>query len=300
MGVVGAATAVLGFRTDRGLSDDPPTAAAPPTAPAPRARAEPQAPSTSTALPPGIYSPVKSSTPRANRWTVRRFTPCPKAQVPQSAGPSDPAVVRAVTAADGLFRFSAKDLTLPSLDGLPAHQPGLLIAAALGYGPDWLRIGQIGSSSASLSLGDMVKEAEMTLTLSRDDVPIRGRLLDPAGRPLAGASVRLAGLNVPWKRDLSAHLEKQKSPNALYMPIDYDRRLATPGVLPGATTEALTDADGRFRFTGLGRDRLARLSIKGPGIADTSIVVMTRDVADVRTRPLGAQRPRDLRGQLHA
>ena len=43
MGVVGAATAVLGFRTDRGLSDDPPTAAAPPTAPAPRARAEPQA-----------------------------------------------------------------------------------------------------------------------------------------------------------------------------------------------------------------------------------------------------------------
>ncbi len=132
----------------------------------------------------------------------------------------------------------------------------------------------------------------MTLTLSRDDVPIRGRLIDPAGRPLAGASVRLTGLNVPWKRDLSAHLEKQKSPNALYMPIDYDRRLDTPGVLPGVATEAFTDADGRFRFKGLGRDRLARLSIKGPGIADTSIVVMTRDVADVRTRPLGAPKDR--------
>ena len=44
MGAVGAATAVLGFRTDRGPRDDPPPVAAAPTAPAPQARAEPRAP----------------------------------------------------------------------------------------------------------------------------------------------------------------------------------------------------------------------------------------------------------------
>ena len=142
--------------------------------------------------------------------------------------------------------------------------------------------------SSFLSQRVLVKEAEMTLTLPRDDVPIRGRLLDPAGRPLAGASVRLTGLDVPWKRDLNAHLDKQKSPDFLFMSIDYDRRLSTPSVLPGVATEAVTDADGRFRLKGLGRERLAHLVIRGPGIAEASIVVMTREAADVH--PLRASK----------
>ena len=66
------------------------------------------------------------------------------------------------------------------------------------------------------------------------------------------------------------------------------RLLDSPGVLPGVATEAVTDADGRFRLQGLGRERLASLNIRGPGIADTSIVVMTREAADVHTRPQGA------------
>ena len=69
---------------------------------------------------------------------------------------------------------------------------------------------------------------------------------------------------------------------------DYDRSLDTPGVLPGVTTEAVTDADGRFRLEGLGRERLARLNIRGPGVAETSIVVMTREAADVHVAALGA------------
>ena len=54
------------------------------------------------------------------------------------------------------------------------------------------------------------------------------------------------------------------------------------------TTEAVTDADGRFRLEGLGRERLARLTIRGPAVAEKSIVVMTRKAADVRVPPLGA------------
>jgi hypothetical protein len=63
----------------------------------------------------------------------------PRSSLPRIPGPTDPGVVRAITAAGGLFRFSAKDLTFTSLDGLPARRPALLIAAAHGYAPDWVQ-----------------------------------------------------------------------------------------------------------------------------------------------------------------
>ena len=85
-----------------------------------------------------------------------------------------PGVVRAITAAGGRFRFSAKDLTFTALDGLPARRPGLLIASS-----DWLRAGldaDLGQTrSPFVSRSDPVKGAEWTLTLPRDDVAIRGR-----------------------------------------------------------------------------------------------------------------------------
>jgi protocatechuate 3,4-dioxygenase beta subunit len=204
--------------------------------------------------------------------------------VPQEPRPTNAGDVRAVTREDGRFRFSAKDLIFTALDGLPARRPGLLIATAEGYGPDWMQTwGQTGSSF--VSHWDPVKGAELTLTLTRDDVPIRGRVLDPVGRPLAGAAVSLEGLYVPLKKDLDAHLEKAKSPHPLFSMRNYDRSLSTPGVLPRVTTEAVTDANGLFRFNGLGRERLVRLNIRGPGVVDTSIEVMTRAVPDVPARP---------------
>jgi hypothetical protein len=69
---------------------------------------------------------------------------------------------------------------------------------------------------------------------------------------------------------------------------DYDQRLNSPGLLPGVTTQVGTDADGRFHLEGLGRERLARLKIRGPGVAEKWITVMTREAPDVRVRPMGA------------
>ena len=114
----------------------------------------------------------------------------------------------------------------------------------------------------------------------KDDVPIRGRLLDPKGRPLAGARVRLEHLMIPWKNDLDAHLDYEKKLTLVtVMPsgtkVDTSR-------IPGIVTETRTDADGRFTFTGLGRDRLATLSVSAPSVIDTQLTVMTRDASDVR------------------
>src|SRR5262249_44421598 len=46
--------------------------------------------------------------------------------------------VRAETDADGRFAFVAPDMTYTELDGLPARRPGLLVATAEGYAPDWM------------------------------------------------------------------------------------------------------------------------------------------------------------------
>jgi hypothetical protein len=291
LGAAGAATAVLGPWSNGDPRDARPPAPAAGTAPATQARAEPRAPidpddpATADLFAGRVVDSDGKPLDGVKVYIV------PRSALPRDSGPTDPGVVRAVTAAGGLFRFSAKDLTVTSLDGLPARRPGLLIAASEGYAPDWVQTwGHTGSSF--VSHWDPVKGAELTLTLPRDDVPIRGRLLGPEDRPLAGATVTLTGLYVPWKKDLSAHLEKEKrkSQSLDIMMTDYDRSLNTPGVLPGVVTEAVTDADGRFRLEGLGRERLAHLNIRGPGIAEKSIVVMTREAADVHVRPMGASK----------
>jgi RNA polymerase sigma factor (sigma-70 family) len=281
LGATGAATAVLAFGIDRGPGFEPPPAAADAKPATPEPRAEPQPPidpdDPATA---GLFAGTVVDGAGKSAGGVKLYI------VPQNPTPTHPGEVRAVTAAGGRFQFSAEDLTFASLDGLPARRPGLLIAAAEGFGPDWVQTwGQTGSSF--VTHWDPVKGAALTMTLARDDVPIRGRLLDPEGSPLAGAKVTLEALFVPWKQDLDAHLKKVSPPHASYMMIDYERSLYTPAVLPGIATEAVTDADGRFRFNGLGRERLARLKIRGPGIADTSIEVMTREAPDIRSRPAG-------------
>ena len=112
-------------------------------------------------------------------------------------------------------------------------------------------------------------------------MPIHGRLLDHDGRPLAGARVRLNSLKVPWKHDLDAHLEKfKRSLHNVWM-FDDDRSLDRPWLLPGVVREVVTDRDGRFQISGLGRERLADLLVTAPSVVDTSLTVMMRDAPDV-------------------
>jgi RNA polymerase sigma factor (sigma-70 family) len=282
LAALGVAMTALAFRAAGGSHSTPPTTPGSKVAPIPGNQA-------------GAQTPIDPNDPAtadlfAGRVVDVEGKPISGAEiylVPQSPAPTGAGEVRAVTEGDGRFQFSAKDMTFTSLDGLPARRPGLLIATAEGYGPDWIQTwGQTNSSFVSHL--DPVKGAEWTLTLPRDDVPIRGRLLDPEGLPLAGATVTLTGLNVPRKRDLDAHLEKMKSPASLFAMADYDRSLYEPDVLPGVTAEFVTDADGRFRLDGLGRERLAALEIRGSGAVDTSIEVMTREAPEVRVRWIGA------------
>ncbi len=189
--------------------------------------------------------------------------------------------VRARTDADGRFAFDAPDMTYSELDGLPARRQGLLIAAADGFAPDWMVTW--GANHGSFrSHWDPVKGADIALELAKDDVPIHGRFLGPDGRPLAGARVQLTALMVPVKHDLDAHLKHEAR---RYEPgcTDYHRELHRPRMLPGVRTETITDATGRFTMSGLGRDRLAALTVSAPTVVDTELTVMTRLGRDVGT-----------------
>ncbi len=140
-----------------------------------------------------------------------------------------------------------------------------VLAAAEGYGFAVTRVGKPGAT-------------DLTLRLVKDDAPIRGRILDLQGKPVAGVQVRINGaLYVPEKGDLTTWLtylkEGYRDPNAAWSAHLTD--LTSPAfeeLFPPVTT----GADGQFCIKGIGRERVAALRIDGPTIATQVIHVMTR------------------------
>jgi hypothetical protein len=64
----------------------------------------------------------------------------------------------------------------------------------------------------------------------------------------------------------------------------------TPSDLPGLKTVVVTDDRGIFRLTGLGRDRLAWLNVRGPTIQSSTLMAMTHDaVVIIPPAPEGSE-----------
>src|SRR5262249_29707754 len=119
----------------------------------------------------------------------------------------------------------------------------------------------------------------LTLRLVQD-VPIRGRILDPDGRPVAGARLTVEYLGGPRGDDLGDYLKERRKGFGLRYAKVWN------GPLPGSPAVLTTGADGRFTLTGAGRERIVFFRIEGPGIASSSLDVMTR-VAETVTGPDG-------------
>jgi hypothetical protein len=193
----------------------------------------------------------------------------------KGAGPA-----RAETDVNGRFDFYTPDMTYRDVDGLAARHEGLISVAADAYASDWTYLaGRTRFDSESRP--DRIKRNELTFRLARDDVPIHGRLLGPDGRPVSGARVRVQSLKVPLKRDLDAEIAREFK---LFSGCaSFEREVYQPELLPGLATETRTDADGRFKLLGIGRDRLAALEISAPSVVTATLTVMTRDAPDVGT-----------------
>src|SRR5262245_41559636 len=150
---------------------------------------------------------------------------------------------------DGRFRFG---LGPPPV----SYANRYLMASADGLGCDW----------AAVAVDP--PPGELTLRLP-PDVPIKGRVLDLEGRPVAGAAVRVAALETTRTDNLDEFLTAWRTetadPGRAFRLLE-KRVFAAPAL--AQMPEAKTDADGRFTVSGYGRDRAMTLRFSGPGIAD--------------------------------
>jgi RNA polymerase sigma factor (sigma-70 family) len=181
---------------------------------------------------------------------------------------------RAMTGADGRFQLAVPPA---ESDDRLTRSVRMLLATAPGCGPGWVQ----------LDKPEQGKDA--TVKLVKDDVPLRGRVVDLDGKPIAGVSVRVKSLQAAAGEDLGAwekHVRVKKDwlnhQNAPHTNLD----LAAAGL----ARTVRTGADGRFRLTGFGRERVVWLRFSGPTIEVHDVAVRTRrgdtlTVARIRGEP---------------
>lgn len=126
--------------------------------------------------------------------------------------------------------------------------------------------------AVSIAISDWLGAAATTAPVAIDDIPIEGRIIDSDGQPVESAIVTVQSV-----REAAATVGGIDQPGAAdnMLPI-----IASPidGKAPGLGQSATTGPDGRFRMTGLGRDRAVELTIRGPGIESDRIFVLTQHV----------------------
>ncbi|OJW19937.1 MAG: hypothetical protein BGO49_10430 [Planctomycetales bacterium 71-10] len=259
-----------GLLAAAGPSGPPPRRAAPAPAPGrspePRPPVDPDDPATAGRYAGRVVDREGRPIAGARLFIARRSSGSPAAEIGPVRGRSGP---------DGSFEFDAPDLTVEAADLLPRRRQGLLVAAADGYAPDWDNTwGE--ARSTFRSHWDPIKGADLTLRLV-PDVPIRGRIVDPDGRPVAGARVHADTLTIPDRDDLDAYLKQVTSAFGGSCHIHAIR----PRLLPGAVVEATTDADGRFRLSGLGGERIVSMTVAAAGFAEGRATAVTRETPDV-------------------
>ncbi len=134
----------------------------------------------------------------------------------------------------------------------------------MGYGPAWARWDRVD------------ERGEMTLRLVRDDVPIEGRVVDLEGRPVPGAKVNVGFLLATAGENLTPWLQALQTGDDID---GADARFMIDSLPPQATgiqADIVTDDGGRFRVTGIGRERVASLTVTGPTIAYNQFYAATR------------------------
>ncbi len=169
----------------------------------------------------------------------------------------DTPLVQETTGPDGRFRFA--------IDRAQLVNGRALVATAAGHALAWIEAKKLG-------------QGEVTLRLA-PDIPITGRVLDLEGRPIAGVSVSVRRIEAPPGDNLDAALKSiQRDGNRVF-----HHPMQTVYLTPdsGVVAPVQTDAQGRFRFTGLGKERLVVLRVEGPAIEHQVLYVLTRPGVDV-------------------
>ncbi len=238
---------------------------------------------------------------------------------------------KAVTGADGRFRFQTKRKLGPRKSAnMPGPQPKV---TTLPDGSTLTVLESPDRRGAPHTDEDEIKQARpwllavapghgfgtpesgdgLTIKLAPEE-PIRGRLIGPDGKPVAGARIRVRNVNWPrckgdplmeleddrvtWQPreippgdGLSAWLEEVKNAGEVnaYLRslgmfislIDYGRLGDRPSVYAPLIPAVTSNAEGTFTLLGVGKNRMVELYIDGfPNLASELITVVTRRLDD--------------------
>ncbi len=170
--------------------------------------------------------------------------------------------LQAVTETEGRFRFTTESKELePDLGfGGPPGENRVIGAIAPGFGPGWARI----------TLEETRRE--FTIQLRSDDIPISGRVTNLEGRPIRGVRVEvLCVCAVPDELLQKLRDNRGKMDPRLWGEMRDALILGRQSSLPST----LSDDDGRFQLSEVGRDRLVTLTLEGPSTVLTFAEVLT-------------------------
>jgi len=168
--------------------------------------------------------------------------------------PGSPLPESATTGPNGRFQF-----TVPKAQF--SEQFTVVAATAANHGIGWVEVPADG------------KRNDLTLRLVADDVPISGQIVDLEGKPVPGATLQVQEIRAAPKEDLGPWLEavKDKKGLSLQLQNQYLGRYTS-----ALSPEVTTDAEGRFRLLGIGRNRLIQARLDGPTIASQHLHILTR------------------------
>jgi hypothetical protein len=211
--------------------------------------------------------------------------------------------VRATTGADGRYRFTVRKAEFarrvaPDFPEPWKYTAVVALADRYGFGSPLLVDGRLPPIEAT------------TIQVVKD-VPVTGRVIGLEGKPIAGVTVRVRGIQWPVKResglethDLGAFIQALKTRKEGYYPQgellsgirDCDRGRDLDDLYPPVRT----DAAGRFSITGIGRERVADLLIEGATIETKYVYALTRrcETIEVPARKKGNP-PSGLRQPLY-
>jgi beta-lactamase regulating signal transducer with metallopeptidase domain/protocatechuate 3,4-dioxygenase beta subunit len=273
---------------------------------------EPQAPKTFEQRPANDQPPILESTfTFAGTVIDDRSQPVPGATISlgySSNMPADETLRRlAVSDERGHFTFTRKTSDLVTSEYPRAWAGAELIASKDGYG---FGIGPLPylETSGRLVADQSDREHRIAeyyfgkpkadIVVAADDVPIRGRIVDSEGKPVAGATVAVAdawrgqrGSLDDWQTAATAPGADEPTTKQHLAPYSQSGRsiitgeLSAPHALVVPTVRS--DANGRFTLTGIGHERIVELQVSGPGIATMSVLARSRqgDVIRVAKNP---------------
>lgn len=168
--------------------------------------------------------------------------------------------------ADGTFQLEVPRETLTRTVGAGValgQCKASLLAVADGAGAAWEFLPSVNGGR----FGAMKPSYEVRLQMV-EDLPVRGRIVDNSGVPVAGAIVSVDTIHElrgrMWYKMLPA-IETLDVDSMTQREINANRWFSY--MYPGAPgiVRATTDASGHFTLTGLGSNRAVRLRVSGPG-----------------------------------